>query len=104
MPTEQNLINLVVNKVDTLETYKAMKNAGKVNPDELYSIEELNDLTIDAVPSEDSPNLVTSGGVYQAIQNIPTPDVSGQIEAHNTDTAAHSDIRAAMPTILLKNW
>lgn len=28
-----------------------------------------------------------------AIAAIPTPDVSGQINTHNTDTAAHSDIR-----------
>lgn len=30
--------------------------------------------------------------------------VSGQINSHNTDGEAHVDIRAAMPTILLKNW
>lgn len=29
----------------------------------------------------------------QQIAAIPTPDVSGQIAAHNADTAAHSDIR-----------
>lgn len=28
--------------------------------------------------------------------NIPTPDVSGQIESHNTSTSAHSDIREAV--------
>lgn len=32
----------------------------------------------------------------QKIAAIPTPDVSGQIEAHNTDEAAHADIRAAV--------
>jgi len=32
--------------------------------------------------------------VDNAISEIPTPDVSGQIEAHNTDTTAHEDIRA----------
>ena len=30
------------------------------------------------------------------IAAIPTPDVSGQINAHNTDTEAHSDIRTAL--------
>ena len=40
----------------------------------------------------------------EKIAAIPTPDVSGQISTHNTDTTAHSDIRAAMPTIILKNW
>ena len=29
----------------------------------------------------------------QKISEIPTPDVSGQINTHNTDTSAHSDIR-----------
>ena len=47
---------------------------------------------------------LTAERVDEKIENIPTPDVSGQIDMHNTDTEAHSDIRAAMPTILLKNW
>lgn len=32
------------------------------------------------------------------IAAIPTPDVSGQIAAHNSSTSAHSDIRGAIPT------
>lgn len=31
--------------------------------------------------------------VDEAISSIPTPDVSGQIDAHNSDTSAHEDIR-----------
>lgn len=34
--------------------------------------------------------------VNQAIAAIPTPDVSGQIGAHNTDIAAHADIRSEL--------
>lgn len=34
--------------------------------------------------------------VDQKIQEIPTPDVSGQINSHNTDTSSHSDIRTAV--------
>lgn len=34
--------------------------------------------------------------VNSAIEAIPAPDVSGQISVHNTDTAAHADIRQAM--------
>lgn len=30
------------------------------------------------------------------LQEIPTPDVSGQINTHNTSTTAHSDIRTAV--------
>lgn len=32
--------------------------------------------------------------VNEAIAAVPTPDVSGQINAHNTSTESHSDIRA----------
>lgn len=32
----------------------------------------------------------------EKIAAIPTPDVSGQINTHNTDAAAHSDIRTAL--------
>lgn len=31
--------------------------------------------------------------IDREIDNIPTPDVSGQINTHNTNTSAHSDIR-----------
>ena len=32
----------------------------------------------------------------EKLADIPTPDVSGQIGAHNTNTSAHSDIRTAV--------
>lgn len=51
---------------------------------------------LDEQPTEGSSNLVSSGGIYQAIQNIPTPDVSGQIQQHNEDASAHADIRQAV--------
>lgn len=37
--------------------------------------------------------------VDEAVNSIPTPDVSGQIGTHNTDTTAHADIRAAIEAI-----
>lgn len=36
--------------------------------------------------------------VDDAIDAIPTPDVSGQIQEHNTSETAHQDIREAIPT------
>ena len=39
MPTEQFLNNLIINKVDTAETYEAMKTAGLVSDEEIYLIE-----------------------------------------------------------------
>lgn len=38
----------------------------------------------------------TSKAVVDAIAAIPTPDVSGQIQAHNEDSSAHADIREAI--------
>ena len=37
--------------------------------------------------------------VDNAVANIATPDVSGQISTHNNDTTAHQDIRNAIPTV-----
>ncbi len=33
------------------------------------------------------------------IATIPTPDVSGQIDTHNSDATAHTDIRASIPAV-----
>jgi hypothetical protein len=38
--------------------------------------------------------------INDAISLIPTPDVSGQIDAHNNDTNAHSDIRTQLNNTL----
>ena len=40
MPTEQVLNKLIINKVDSRETLKSMKNAGLLNETELYLVEE----------------------------------------------------------------
>lgn len=69
-------------------------------------IENIN-IETDETPTENSVNPVQSGGVYTAINGvrgyvddqiaaIPTPDVSGQIDTHNTSTTAHTDIRTAI--------
>lgn len=41
-------------------------------------------------------NAATKDYVDEAIGEIPTPDVSGQIDTHNTDSSAHADIRTAL--------
>lgn len=46
--------------------------------------------------SQDDTNaktLATEGYVDNKIAEIPTPDISGQIEEHNTSNTAHNDIR-----------
>lgn len=40
MPTEKKLTQLVINKVDSEETLKAMEDAGLINGDELYLVED----------------------------------------------------------------
>ena len=55
----------------------------------------------DHIANKSNPHSVTAAqvGAYtksevdQKISSIPTPDVSGQINTHNTSTSAHSDIR-----------
>lgn len=64
-----------------LEPIVALINK-KANSDEIPSIE----------------GLATETYVREQITAIPTPDVSGQIAAHNIDTKTHPDIRAAIPT------
>lgn len=50
--------------------------------------------------NKQAEDAVKSANEYtdQKISAIPTPDVSGQIGAHNSDTTAHSDIRTALGT------
>lgn len=43
--------------------------------------------------------LATQEYVNSAIAEIPTPDVSGQISAHNTSNSAHSDIRTSINNV-----
>lgn len=44
----------------------------------------------------ENKNFASETYVDEAIASIPTPDVSGQINTHNTSTDAHSDIRNAI--------
>lgn len=75
MAIERDLSSLILNKVPDNKTFSKMKEQGLLNEDELYLIEEQfnpnnPNLDIDKVPTEGSENLVTSGGVYQAVKDI----------------------------------
>jgi hypothetical protein len=48
-----------------------------------------------AAAAESNANKYTE----QKISEIPTPDVSGQISGHNTNTAAHSDLRLELQAL-----
>lgn len=52
----------------------------------------------DTTPIPSIAGLATESYVDSAISSISTPDVSGQINAHNTDAASHSDIRTQLST------
>lgn len=46
-----------------------------------------------------SKKLATEEYVSTQISSIPTPDVSGQISTHNSDSSAHSDIRTSVSNL-----
>lgn len=66
---------------------------------EEWVIGRLTDYALkDDVPTKTSDltndsNFATEQFVEKAISEIPTPDVSGQISAHNVDPGSHNDIR-----------
>ena len=61
-------------------------------------------VTVDTEIIAGSNNPVSGGAVYNAISSIPTPDVSGQINAHNSDANAHTDIRSAITSIQIYTY
>lgn len=65
------------------------KNVSQLNNDSGYLTEH-----------QSLAGLATESYVNSKIASIPTPDVSGQINTHNTSTSAHADIRNAIPTTL----
>ena len=127
MATSKEIANLVINKVESQAVYNYMVDNNLINDDELYFVEttgeSLEDLT-SHINNKNNPHEVNLaqlgvtatadelnyiGGATSNIQNqldtivdsiskIPTPDVSGQIDAHNTSKDAHGDIRNAIPT------
>lgn len=153
MPTEQveykpseeiKLPSLVINEVDSNETFEKMKNKGLLQDNQLYLVTdeqgsgsadfvieqnkrlkqkfwrgtkaEFNDVKTKSndtmyIIVDDDVTIVEPGGmqpsvydpqgratdifsyVDERVSSIPTPDVSSQIDEHNRNTDAHSDIR-----------
>lgn len=57
-------------------------------------------LLFDIIDQNNLPETIaTKEYVDAAIEAIPTPDVSGQIEVHNISETAHSDIRTAISDV-----
>ena len=84
MPTEINgyspsqetpLSSLVINEVDSTETFEKMKEKGLLQDNQLYLVtDEQPSAGIDEVPTEGSKNLVYSGGVYDALKQVGSAD------------------------------
>lgn len=84
MPHERVIQGLKLNIV-TKEQYDKLEKKGLINPDEMYSVEGGNvdvDLTYDKEPTQDSPNLLTSGTIFEAFEDAE-PEVMS-----NTDIEA----------------
>ena len=110
---ETKIAELVNSAPETLNTLNELATALGNDPNfattiaaEIGTKANANDLT-SHIDNKSNPHNVTAAQigaateeyVNNAISNIPTPDVSGQISTHNTDTAAHNDIREAIANL-----
>ena len=77
-----------------LSPYQVAKAGGYTGTEDDFN-RALADLP-DAVESAQQAEINANTYTDEKIAAIPTPDVSGQIEAHNTDGEAHADIRQAI--------
>ena len=80
---------------DDLMYEKLVPKTRKVNGKALSSDITLSASDISADPSGSAAKALTDAKTYTdtKIAAIPTPDISGQISTHNTNTEAHNDIR-----------
>lgn len=122
MPTEQveykpseeiKLSSLVINEVDSNETFEKMKKKGLLQDNQLYLVTDEQgsgsaDFVIEQNKHLEQKFWRGTKAEFNAVETksddtmyiivdddgtIPTPDVSSQIDAHNTNAEAHSDIR-----------
>lgn len=110
---ETKIAELVNSAPETLNTLNELATALGNDPNfattiaaEIGTKANANDLT-SHIDNKSNPHNVTAAQigaateeyVNNAISNITAPDVSGQISTHNTDTAAHNDIREAIANL-----
>lgn len=101
MSVEQEITRVAGGTKDTL---KALINkfGGTVNDEKIDAYPSLVDeLEIDYESAGAAEQALSDSKAYtdEQIGAIPTPDVSGQIDTHNTDSEAHTDIREAIDSI-----
>lgn len=91
MAPTANQVRVLNNK--KLDKQQGTNNAGK----ELY-VDNNGMISLKAAKTKlseftNDQNFATESFVNEKLNTIPTPDVSGQISAHNLSTESHSDIR-----------
>ena len=98
MPTDTTVNNLVINKL-TKAQYDAIQNPSDT---ELYLVPDV----IDTTPTSGSNNMVTSGGVYDALSNkadtsdipiVPTALSSFTDDLGSSPTHTHSQYLTSAP-------
>lgn len=84
MPHEITIRGLKLN-ILTKEQYDILDRLGLIKPDEMYSVEGGNvdiDLTYDTKPTQHSPNLLTSGTIFDAFEDAEPEGLSNlELEA-----------------------
>ena len=65
MSTEKNLSNLVINKVESQTVYDYMKQNSLINEDELYLIQDVNEVEIAAITT-DQIDAICGATIYAA--------------------------------------
>lgn len=101
MPSQENLPNLVINEVESSAVFEWMKNQepSLINDHELYLVTDPEaSAGIDEVPTENSKNLVYSGGVWAAIQQGGGADGKNSVLIEGgADATASQAIVDALP-------
>lgn len=98
------IVTLSTEEYETLEANEAT-NANTLymltDSDEEEYVTETELASKGYLTEQSLAGLATEKYVTDKIAEIPTPDVSGQIEIHNTNLDAHTDIREAISSIVV---
>ena len=97
------------NQVRILNNTKLDKQQGTENANKYLYVNSLGLIDLATIKTKLSEfindnNYQTLTEVQALINDIPTPDVSGQISSHNIDDTAHQDIRNAINNIDLSGY
>lgn len=89
------------NQVRILNNKKLENNLGSANAGKQLVVQDNGDVGLQAQKTKlseftNDSNFATLGQVEGLIDEIPTPDVSGQISTHNNDANAHPSIKAEL--------